>query len=465
MIAASVVVGGVGTFGCSLVIDVEPDCQDAVCVPFRCTPDGVACGASCGSDADCAAGYSCDVTQGVCEFSGCAAVGEADGVALALPSQIREFAVTMAATQNQSSQFLVAVGNRSVFGYRRFQASNGAAVGDQVDPTHSMIVQVGSNPDVRNFSPALASWPGAGATRQDRFLFGFVNVTETPQFPVAGEFIIDPATPPSANRVGSGAGRNTQLSGVSIAAGTSEVGFAWIEELSAEFRLTFARLTPAGLLGPDSEPLVVSRSGERPARTSLVRVDDGWLLAYEGISSGQRQITLAALAPNGTVRSRNDLLAGRLISYPVEALAMARTGEGVVLAWAAGAEGDRVVERLWLGNATIARLFEGDEVSLQSAPVDPLLQNPQRVAVAGAAGEYAILTRGVRSGRDGVWLYRFRDGGSPLFAPVRVAPRPIAGLAGLRITPAESGYAVFWLEDEAGQRQSVHYTRYFCQGF
>jgi hypothetical protein len=452
-----------GSVSCSLVIDVEPDCQDPVCSPYRCTTDGIACGVSCRTDAECAAGYSCDATAGVCEFSGCTVITGVERVLLDLPEMVTELAMATLKPDAQPEQMLVAVGNRNLFGYRRFQMT-GQPAPDRVDASQRLLVQVPTNPDVRRFSPAVVPYRRAGARDPDRFVFGFVDVSRSPQFPVVGNFIVDPdPVSPASTAVGPGAGRNTVLVGSSVAAAVGRVGFAWIDVLTAESRVYMAEVEPNGERTDARDLVPVSRPGEKPERTTLAPAPDGWILTYDGISGGERQIFVVAIGADGTVRSRSSLLAGRAASYAIDGVASAATADGVVIAWQSGAEPDRALQRVWLSNDIIARMMAGDSVDLRARQVDSGLQVPRRVAVAATPDEYYILSSGTRSGRDGMWLYRFSGEADALFAPVRVAPRTSTAIELFRVSATSAGFAVVWSERESDQRSTVYYSHFFCE--
>ena len=57
--------------GCSLLIDVEPNCESVVnCAPYVCNDENTACLGQCSSDLQCAQGYSCH-ESGSCLEQGC----------------------------------------------------------------------------------------------------------------------------------------------------------------------------------------------------------------------------------------------------------------------------------------------------------------------------------------------------------------------------------------------------------
>ena len=139
--------------GCSLLLDVEPDCDAARdCGGYLCNAEQTACLNTCASETECTAGYACDEPTQSCRQI---ADLEAEPIALsAVPTWGEEFALGTAGSL-LATEFGLVVGGSEGLGLARFSTA-GAPLPSSPEPAPFALDRLAQpNPAGPRFLPAV----------------------------------------------------------------------------------------------------------------------------------------------------------------------------------------------------------------------------------------------------------------------------------------------------------------------
>lgn len=498
---------------CSLIVDVPADCEDSRCAPYRCDTENIACASSCTNDTECATGFLCNGTTGVCEDTGCVLAN--DTTRIDLPDSVVEFELAAAAPFDAPDQLLMMVSNRNGLGFRRFRL-DGSSVNDPLDDELDLVRVVSGNDNRRRFYPTphfLERTETTSAGSTPRFVYGLVDVSGDQDRVGLGTFIIDPATSPRVDVLWEAARRRELLFGSSTVVEESVV--LTFSEQTASDATVYAIVTD--LDGTPGEPMALS-TGTAFAEQSVVSGVSGIpVVVFESSVSGERRIEarpLLAEELGGTgvlVDSRD---AQRV---EIEQLQAVSLGEEAVFVWVTASDDSTRLERAIFDTETVGQLTPQSTVAL---PIDEILSDFGEVrglqvladldcagcdssaecvtptecrdGVCTAGGTscetddacdaglvcldggcaaplacdrtgYAVATIATYRGRRGLWLQRFtanheRDG-----TPLPLLIDGVEEIDRFRVAATREGWAVAW-DVDAGQTEEVYYRRFTCGG-
>lgn len=454
-------VSGLGG-GCSLAIDVEPDCVDSSCGAYICAPDQIACRDTCGQDGDCASGFACD--SSVCVSTGCRITVATD--ALPMPSLISEIEPVWVTGPNVDSQLVVLASNRHGFGLRRFSLGGVAVPNDPVAEPLGMFTIIEGNPLRRRFrvDPVYrrGNLENAVSSRID---FSFTDVPSTGDIANLGTFDFGPPISPPAKRalINATTNRNAELLDTSVAALDSGYIVGWTQRRSARPEARVLAVGATGGAADIDQSVVVSADTEASERLAVVRVGDVPVVVYEANDGGDRRVILRPLQADGRPVGRGVLMSGRdAANVTVDAVAAFGGDDRAIVYWGNVDNGEVEVMRATVTSGDIALLEPGESVVFPSVsstlPVDEILLWD----AAAGANDSALLLRGTARGKSDVWLVRVAESGS--LASIPVAAGMPAGAVPLEVdvVATDDGYAAFWRVEAADGTASVAYRRFVC---
>jgi hypothetical protein len=449
---------------CSVVIDVDADCQDSACSPYVCDADAVACLSSCGSDIDCGTGYEC--AAGQCVAFSCAPVFSQ--VALALPQSIEELTAAFAdRPAGELNQLLVIVSNRDGLGLRRYQ-DRGELVPDP--PNNLPLVPIVSdNPSRRAFFPTARYFDSVSSDADGsspRFQFGFVDVRQSSDVVARGQLVIEPAQAPVSVPLPIGAPVRGQFTNVrfdSIGDRTAVMFRDGAAGSSARMILTnFAGTGNAN----ESQPLILSERGEAVGQVAVGAVGGRFLTLWAGTSESVVRIR-ASVVESDTPSVVPIILEGGInsVTSQVTRIEVAAVGDGAIAFWLVVSGGTPTLRAQVLTSADIDAISIGASPSTQPVTIDL----PQ-----GAPADFRILARGQEVGMASVlgsgsaqqlWLYRFSPTLQRVARPFRLAEGRLGGAPQFALTDNENGYGVVWRQDGGVDQSDIGwFQRFVCDG-
>jgi len=446
--------------GCSLIIDVPVSCDDADCLPYLCSDDGITCAATCANDAACTDGFVCDVAAGSCEPTGCVAIGDAVQLA-GLPSAIGEFDVAVG--YGEAAQMLVVAGNNAGLGFRRY-GIDGSLVGDTVDPTLELLRLDSPNGDRLPYLPRLDFEPPSGTFAQ-RFLFSWRQSTATPQRNSLRTAVFVPVEP--VVPVGETAyelGFRLGVTGHHLVSSASGTVWAWVQQdaLSEVFALEGQR---SGRAASGATPVRLSEEGRNASLVGSARQDDVAYVAFVTSGDGTRGVGGAAVDPNaglvGSFVLRPDRPSG---SFDVPHLSALTLESAAVVAWMERSGQDTAVQFAMLTADATSRLSTTTSLLVPPTSAAPDFTDLSELRAAEGPRGFALSWLGARNQRFDVWVQRFSDAGAPLFKPTPVTGLPGTRIQDFRVVSTDDGFTVVWLTkaDATDATDRLFMKRFLC---
>lgn len=507
---ASLAVALIGA-SCSLVIDVPADCEDSRCAPYRCDSDGVACASNCVSDTDCATGFLCNGSTGVCEDTGC--VLSNDTTPIELPDSVVEFELAAAAPFDAPDQLLMMVSNRNGLGFRRYRL-DGSVVNDPIDDDLDLVRVVSGNDDRRRFFPTphfLERTETGSAGGTPRFVYGVIDVSGEQDTVGLGTFVIDPATSPRVDTLWEAARRRELLFGSSVVT-EGRVVLTFSEQTASD--ATVYALT-TDLDGTPAEPVALSASTSFAEQSAAAAVDGVPVVVFASSASGERRVEARPLLADelGGVGVLVDSRDAQRVE--VENLQGASLGQDAVFVWLTASDESTRIERAVIDVESVGTMTPGSTVAL---PMDEVMSEFGEVrglqvvvdldcagcsssgecaapaecrdGVCGVSGTscetddacdtglvcldgacaqplacdrvgYAIATIATYRGRRGLWLQRFTPSHQLDGTPLPLLVDGVEEVDRFRVAPTRDGWAVAW-DVDAGQAEEVFYRRFSC---
>ena len=451
---------------CSLLIDVEPNCDVAAdCTPYVCNADNTACLTGCRLDADCAAGFACDVGRSVCVGSGCIALGPTRESG-ELVSSLREvsgaalfpFFATLQYAPSQPVQILL------------YSIEDGGLLQPGPEAVPLSTANPGTDNRTRN-SAALWSRGAQVGTTEDILLTLWLEndprSAGTPHRLVGRAMQFNPNEPVYAlGPVQRVADRRQQPLALQLRTRSGGFWAAWFERSPGQTaetvgKLQFLRLNALGapLLG---EPIVF------PSGTATVRGWSGMARSNAGvlfgtvIQEGGQSRVVGGLLPNEGA-SLGTPAPWHSTTSPVTDVAIGSGGPNATVVWRERqADGAFTLQALRLSG-------EGTRLDAETPQrIDPdfthTLSTRPSLAMVDGVNESLLLFTGRRQERSGLWLTRFGRDGQQVGLPFPVAERnlDVSRMITFHAVPTERGYVVQWverLEDDENAR------RFFYRAF
>lgn len=460
--AAALSLGLASVGGCSLAIDVEPDCVDSSCGAYTCAVDRIACLDSCTQDGDCASGFACD--NSVCVSTGCRVTVATDS--LAMPTLVSELEPVWVTGPNVDSQLVVFASNRHGFGLRRFSLGGVAVPNDPVAEPLGMFPIVEGNDLRRRFridpiyrrgttEPALSS----------RIDFAFTDVPTAGDIPNLGAFDFGPPiTPPSRRSlITTNTNRNAEV--LDTAVTTVDAGWlvGWTQRRSAR---PDARVLPVASTGGAVEierSVVVSSDTEASERMAMLRIGETPVVVYEANDAGDRRVILRPLQADGQPIGRGVLMSGREASrVSVDAIAAFGDADRGIVYWGNLEDGEVEVMRATVTASDVGLLEPGEAVVFPSVSSILPVNEVKLWDAAARADESALLLRGVARDQQDVWLVRIDAAGVVAAIPVAAGFPSGSEPIELDVIATDDGYAAFWRVEAADGTASVGYRRFVC---
>lgn len=459
---------------CTALIDVDPDCSDAACAPYLCAADGIACVATCESDAECALGWGCDASTATCERTACGADTSVQRIKLELPAVVLDIDFAFVSPAEVPSQFIVGVGNPLGFGVRRF-ARNGAPAPDALGP-NGLIELVGSNPSRRRFFPSLLAGRAPLGASQDRIVMALVDASRPEQTSrdrlLFANFTVAPLAPPFRAEIGSSA-LQSEFADATIVPFEEGYAVAWRENPTDGARARLMRIAsdgaPAWAIGdPAARDVVVSDRDERVDAVAVSAAGEYLLVFYQAVRQSERRVRMAVLDRDGTLVGRA-LVAGRI--EPLQTIShfsAASVGGAAVLTWRVNAPPGAAATadaRYAVVSTSLAAEVAGGRNNVEAAvtPLRDTFSTVNEVTAAANLSEFVIGVRGVRNGVESQWGLRVPAAGEPRLQPFQIAANNIGLADSLRLSSTSDGWAALWVEGRDSSIASVYYSLFRCE--
>lgn len=457
------ILGGV-VASCSVVIDVDADCQDSACSPYVCDADNVACLGSCSSDIDCGTGFECSAGQ--CVAFSCAPVFSQ--VALALPQAIEELTAAFAdRPAGELNQLLVMVSNRDGLGLRRFQ-DRGELVPDPPENL-PLVPIVSDNPSRRPFFPTARYFDSVSSDADGsspRFQFSFVDVRQSSDVIARGQLVIDPAQAPVSVSLPVGAPVRGQFTNARFDSSGDRTAVVYRDGSgvpSARMILTnFAGTSNAN----ESQPLLLSESGESVGQVAVAAVGERFVNLWAGTSESVTRIRASVVASDALSVVPIALEGGiNSVTSQVTRIEVVGVGDGAVAFWLVSSGDTTTLRGQALSPADIEAIAIGASPSSQpmtielpqGAPLDfRLLAKGQEVGLAAVLGTGSA---------QQLWLYRYSSTLQRVARPFRLAEGRLGAIPQYALTDNENGYAIVWRQDGGVDQSDIGwFQRFVCDG-
>lgn len=438
--------------GCSLLIDVEPDCDAARdCNGYLCNDAGTACLNTCAAESDCTAGYACDESSETCRQ---VASLEATPVPLStLPRWGTEFAVGAAGSLSATEVGLV-VGGSEGLGFARFSASGSPLASTPEAAPFGLDRLAPASSERALFRPAIGrSLPsslagGAGAA----LVFGWAEPTADRNRLFAARRTVGAGEATSVPTLLRDASRSAALSQLSFAAGPDLVMALWREQSGASSELRALPLAGDSLAPILSAAERLTGANEVASDPAALRMGDRWAALYLSSALGARTVRVIALESDASQLGELDLTTPVANTVEQTDLVATETAFGAAAAYLQLEGGEETVRGLFLPSETVAALGDAVQTAV-SGPSFAVSETPDDLAhpaIASVDGEVAIAWVSVGADLNrSIMLRRFSRAGQPLSPAGPVVANVSTPVVSLHLAATANGYALVWFEGDA----------------
>lgn len=455
--------------GCSLVIDVEPDCSEvSSCGGYRCNTENTACLDTCRTDDDCVVGFGCDVQSSACVASGCFpqnrvfengelqqswsgfASGYAGNLYLTGVTQANEPAQALFYQLDGQGVLRLGGGGPQFF---RLSPDNVRGQND-IAMAFGTAGQVGANAD-----SALALW--------------VEEATDNPRFRVRANSFPEGGFTASARR--SLASRGARPVGLRARAQRDGFIATWLDQDALTSATVSGRLNLAliGLDGNVREDTTVGtfppEGSPRRVRTwpALSRTNAGALYAVAVQGGAGQQFSVLGGAVSDALPERLPEDAWHTSGFEVTDVVLGSSGPQAAVVWRQARSGggfELLARRLTLAGVLL-------DATEQPIRIDPLFSHatssrPTMVAADGNGG-FAVAFTGARGARSGLWVAHFGADARPIGLPFLVSDTniPLERLERFDIVATDAGYVVQWLlqNESDSSRRTLFYRSFRCE--
>ena len=455
---------------CSVVIDVDANCDDAACGAYTCDEDNVACLDSCQLASDCSNGYEC--AGGRCTRVSCVPVMQPR--VLTLPTTIDELSASFAVRSAPDlNQLFVMVSNRDGLGFRRF-CESGERVADP--PADAILVNlVDGNSSRREFFPTvdfLSETESAGDSSRARFQYAYSNVADVRVALERGDLVVGSvvgpvdAQPPSATTLVRGTSSTDIIENVRFASTLNATVVAYLRLAARPFvqahSSSFNRETTV-----TDPPVTLSEDGESGGAISAFSAAGLFGVVWSGEIGGQRRIRLALLNEAGEVLGATNLLSNQnAFSVDVVRLESATIAGGVAVFWLLSSDTDRQLWGMFLTDADIESLRIGGPVAAQPVQLEVSVGSGiLDIRTFAKSDEYGVAVAVNSGAEQAIWLYRYDRAGARILRPVELATSRLGVSPQYSLTNNLQGYGLVWREDGPIDAPDLAYLqRFVCEG-
>ncbi|MBN1944237.1 MAG: hypothetical protein JW797_01120 [Bradymonadales bacterium] len=425
------------TAACSLILDLEPDCdQVSNCTPYVCNQENTACLSRCNRYEDCATGYLCELATGSCLTQGCAPLSEPVPLLEISGSGVEYDA------DGFGDSFWVLYANGEGISLAEVSA-DGALVGG-VEGVIALETDNLASPVQPLVVPSDGSlhlfWLGALGTNRLAIRHYAVSPEGVSFGPV--------------NAYEADYGQNVdQLTGCRIG---DKLALAWTT-LRQRSQTQLLLLNLDGTYGDDSAATAPNEAavfiGDPAAgsnQPALAMTDERGGYARRETRAGVSTIMASFFDSQFGVISNHQVSGDEVSS--AEGIRAAGLANAMAVAWVEVREGQRVIMRAVDSELSPLRLAWN---------TNDYTTNPKELSLAARADEFALVWVGdSTAGRD-LFFSRFSANGEQRFITFPVRRGAAVDPAYPVIVAVEDGYALFWLEG-ASPTRTVFFQRYSC---
>lgn len=455
---------------CSVVIDVDANCNQAACGAYTCDEDNVACLDTCQLASECTNGYEC--AGGRCTRVSCVPVMQPR--VLTLPTTIDELSASFAVRAAPDlNQLFVMVSNRDGLGFRRFFES-GERVADP--PADALLVSlVDGNSSRREFFPTvdfLSETESAGDASRARFQYAYSNVADLRVSLERGDLVVGSvvgpvdAQPPSATTLVEGTSSTDIIEQVRFASTQAATLVSYVRPgNSTSVRAHISSFDRETIV--TDPPVNLSEDGESGGATTAFSASGLFGVVWAGEIGGQRRIRLALLDEAGEVLGATNLLSNQnAFSVDVLRLESATISGGVAIFWLLSSDTDRQLWATFLTDADIESLRIGGPVASQPRQLEVSVGSGIiDIRTFAKTAEYGVAVAVNSGAEQAIWLYRYDLSGTRVLRPVELATSRLGVSPQYSLTNNLQGYGLVWREDGPVDAPDLAYLqRFICEG-
>jgi len=440
--------------GCSLLLDVEPDCDAARdCGGYLCNAEQTACLNTCAAENECTAGYACDEPTQSCRQI---ADLEAEPIALAaLPTWGEEFAFGSAGSL-LSTEFGLVVGGSEGLGLARFSTA-GATLAASLEPAPFALDRLAPISAQRaRFLPTVGrALPSTTAGLSDAaLLFGWAEPSADRNRLFVARRTIGEGQAIATPLLLRDASSQASLSQLSFAAGPDLVMALWREQsgVSSELRampLAADSLTP--ILGAASR---LTGSNEVAANPIALRLGERWGALYLSSELGVRTVRVIGLESDASQLGELDLNTPVANAVELGDLVATETVSGAAAAYTQLEDGQKSLRGLLLPATAVAALGDSTQ-NATSGPTFAVSEGTASVskpAIAAVDGEVAVAWLSIGEDRARSLMLRRFDSAGVALSPAGVVVSDAGGtVIDLKLAATVNGYALLWFTRDNNQ--------------
>jgi hypothetical protein len=440
--------------GCSLLLDVEPDCDAARdCGGYRCNAEQTACLNTCAAENECTAGFACDEPTQSCRQI---ADLEAEPIALAaLPTWGEEFAFGSAGSL-LSTEFGLVVGGSEGLGLARFSTA-GAALAASLEPAPFALERLAPISAQRaRFLPTVGrALPSTTAGLSEAaLLFGWAEPSADRNRLFVARRTIGEGQAIATPLLLRDASSQASLSQLTFAAGPDLVMALWREQsgVSSELRampLAADSLTP--ILGAASR---LTGSNEVAANPIALRLGERWGALYLSSELGVRTVRVIGLESDASQLGELDLNIPVPNAVELGDLVATETASGAAAAYTQLEGGQKSLRGLLLPATAVAALGDPAQTAT-SGPTFAVSEGTASIskpAIASVDGEVAVAWLSIGEDRARSLMLRRFNGEGVALSPAGVVVSDAGGtVIDLKLAATVNGYALLWFTRDNNQ--------------
>jgi len=440
--------------GCSLLLDVEPDCDAARdCNGYRCNAEQTACLNTCAAENECTAGFACDEPSQSCRQI---ADLEAEPIALAaLPIWGEEFAFGSAGSL-LSTEFGLVVGGSEGLGLSRFSTA-GATLASSLEPAPFALERLAPISAQRaRFLPAVGrALPSTTAGLSGAaLLFGWAEPSADRNRLFVARRTIGEGQAIATPLLLRDASSQASLSQLTFAAGPDLVMALWREQsgVSSELRampLAADSLTP--ILGAASR---LTGSNEVAANPIALRLGERWGALYLSSELGARTVRVIGLESDASQLGELDLNTPVPNAVELGDLVATETASGAAAAYTQIEGGQKSLRGLLLPATAVAALGDPAQTAT-SGPTFAVSEGTASIskpAIASVDGEVAVAWLSIGEDRARSLMLRRFNGAGVALSPAGVVVSDAGGtVIDLKLAATVNGYALLWFTRDNNQ--------------
>lgn len=461
----SLVIGlGLLLSACSLVIDVDANCEDSACGAYVCDQDRIACLDRCIDSTDCSNGYEC--ASGQCLTLSCEPVFEA--AALALPQSIDELTASFAnRPAGELDQLFVMVSNRDGLGFRRFE-DRGARVPDP--PSDAPLVPVVSdNPSRRQFYPRVNYFDSTASSQDSgapRFQYSYVDVRQSSDVVARGQLVIDPPRAPSSFSLPLGDPQRGQFTNVRSDSTFETTAVIFRDDAASprELRATMSSFDASALVGEAT--VLLSDPDETVGATAVAAVGEQFLAVYSSSAGSQARVRARAFDETGAATVSVTLESGiNAASQQIARVEVRSLGDGAMAAWLITDDQGSTLRVQTFSAADVSAIRSGAAPSSSAITVDTPQGVVSDIRTFARTDEFGIAAVTGAGADQQLWLYRLLPSGQQAARPYLMAADRLGASPQYSLTDNEAGYGLVWRRDGGIESEdTAFFQRYVCDG-